>query len=59
MLTPAFNHLSRFHRVCCAEKVSKLINSPVVSLFGTRVSSTSTKMITKRIYLELPATASR
>jgi len=40
-LTTAASHLLRFHFVCCAKKVSKLINSPVVRLLGTRVGSTS------------------
>ena len=34
MLAPAFNHLLRFHLVCCAEKVSDLINHPERLLFG-------------------------
>ena len=49
MLTPAFSHLLRFHFVRCAEKVSQLINRPVVSLFGTRMSCTSTEMISHRV----------
>ena len=53
---PAFNHLLCFN---CAEKVSKLINLPVVSLLGTRVCGTSTEMITQSIYLKFPATTSR
>ncbi len=44
-MTPDFN----FCR--CPEKVRKLINRPVVSLLGTRVSGTSTEMITQCIYL--------
>jgi hypothetical protein len=59
MLTPALNHLLRFNLCRCAEKVSKLINRPVVSLLGTRVSGTSTEMITQCIYLKIPATTSR
>ena len=38
-----------FHVVYCVEKVSELINRPVVSLFGTRVGGTSTWMIGKSI----------
>ena len=59
ILTPAFNHLLCFNFVRCVEKVSKLINHPVVSLLGTRVCGTSTEMITQSIYLEFPATTSR
>jgi hypothetical protein len=40
-LTLAPSHLLRFHFVCCAKEVSKLIDSPVVRLLGTRVGSTS------------------
>ena len=49
LLTPVPSHLLCFHFVCCAEKVSDLINRPVVSLLGTRMSGTSTKMIAKSI----------
>jgi len=45
MLTPAFHHLSCCSFVRRAKKVSKLINRPVVSLLGTRVSGTRTEMI--------------
>jgi hypothetical protein len=31
MLTSVFNDLYRFHFVCCAEKVSELINHPLVN----------------------------
>ncbi len=58
LLTPASSHLLRFHFVCCAEKVSKLINRPVVSLLGTRVGGTSAEVVTKSIELELFATTS-
>jgi len=34
-----------FNLMRCAKKVSKLINRPVMSLFGTRVSGTGTEMI--------------
>jgi hypothetical protein len=56
MLTPVFNHLMCFNLCCCTEKVSKLINLQVVILLGTRVSGTSTQMITQFIYLKFPAT---
>jgi hypothetical protein len=49
MPTPAFSHLLRFHFVCRAEKVSELINRPVVSFFGSRVCGTCTEMIVKSI----------
>ncbi len=55
MLTPAFNHLVGLDFVCCAKKVSKLIDRPVVSLLGTRMGGTSTEMITQCIYLKLSA----
>ena len=31
--------------MCCAKKVSKLVNHPVVSLLGTRVSGTSAEVV--------------
>jgi hypothetical protein len=43
--------------MCCAEKVSQLLNRPVMSLFGTRMSGTSTEMVSHRIQLKLPATS--
>ncbi len=49
MLTPVFSHLLRLDFLCCVEKVSELVNRPVVCLFGTRMSGTSTEMITKSI----------
>ena len=42
ILTPAFNNLFRFDSVRGAKKVRKLVNRPVVRLFGTRVSGTRT-----------------
>ncbi len=44
--------------MCCTEKVIviDLVNHPVVSLSGTRMRGTSTKVVTKRVYLELPPT---
>ena len=59
MLTPAFNHLLCFNFMRCAKKVSKLINRPVVSLFGTRVSGTGTEMIAQYVYPKLPTTTNR
>ncbi len=47
MLTPAFNHLLCFNFVCCAKKVSKLINHPVVNLLGTQMGGTITEVIAK------------
>jgi hypothetical protein len=49
MPTPALSYVLRLHCMSCAEKVSKLINRPVVSLFGTRMSGTSTEMVSHRI----------
>jgi hypothetical protein len=37
MLTPNLNDLLCFYSMCGVEKVSDLINHPVVCLFGTRV----------------------
>ena len=45
--------------MCCAEKVSELINRPVVRLFGTRVGGARGNMVTKGVYLKFPATTSR
>jgi hypothetical protein len=56
MMTPVFNHLLCCNFVCCAKKVSKLINHPVVSLLDTRVSGTSTEMIAQCVYPKLPTT---
>ncbi len=53
-LTSAPSHLLRFHFVCCVEKVSDLINLPVVSLLGIRVGGTSAEVVPKRINLKLP-----
>jgi hypothetical protein len=36
MLTPAFSSVLRLGAMCGAEKVSQLLNHPVMSLFGTR-----------------------
>jgi len=59
MLTPVFNHLLCFNLLRCSKKVRKLINRPVISLLGTRVSGISTEMITQCIYPKLPATTNR
>jgi hypothetical protein len=59
MMTLAFNHLLCFCFMCCAKKVSKLINHPVVSLFGTRVSGTSANMVAQCVYPKLPTTTTR
>jgi hypothetical protein len=59
ILTPVFNHLLCFNFIRCAKKVNKLINRPVVSLFGTRVSSTGTEMIDQCVYPKLPTTTNR
>jgi hypothetical protein len=58
-LTPTPNHLLRFYLVGCAKEVSRLINRPVVSLFGTRVSGTGANMITESVNDKLFATTSR
>jgi hypothetical protein len=57
-LIPAPNHLLCFYFVGCAKEVSKLINRPVVSLFGTRVSGTGANMITESVNDKLFATTS-
>jgi hypothetical protein len=44
------------HRMCCVEKVSQLINHPVMSLFGTRMSGTSTELVSHRVQQEIPPT---
>jgi hypothetical protein len=59
MSPPAFNYVLRLDCMRCAEKVSQLLNRPVMSLFGTRMSGTSTEMVSHRIQLKLPATTSR
>jgi hypothetical protein len=59
MSTPAFSNVFRLGVMCCVEKVSQLINRPVMSLFDTRMSGTSTEMVSHRIRLKRPATTSR
>jgi hypothetical protein len=56
MSTPAFSYVLRLDFMWCAEKVSQLLNRPVMSLFGTRMSGTSTEVVSHRIQLKLPAT---
>ena len=46
-LTPAPSHLLSFNLVGCAKQVSKLINRPIMRLFGTRVGGASTNMVTE------------
>jgi hypothetical protein len=46
ILTPTFNELLCFNLIRCEEKVSNLINHPVVCLFGTRVGGTRVKVVT-------------
>ena len=43
MLSVVFNHLLCFYSMGGTKKVNELINRPVVSLLGTRVSSTITE----------------
>ncbi len=57
LLTPDSRHLLCFHFVCCVEKVSDLINRPVVSLLSIRVGGTSAEVVTK--ILELFVTTRR
>jgi hypothetical protein len=59
MSTTAFSNVLRLGAMCGAEKVSQLLNCPVMSLFGTRMRGTSTEMVCHRIHLKLPATTSR
>jgi hypothetical protein len=54
--TPAFGNVLRLGFMRSTEKVSQLLNRPVMSLFGTRMSGTSTEMVSHRIQLKLPAT---
>jgi hypothetical protein len=58
MSTPAFSNVVRLGFMRCTEKVSQLLNRPVMSLVGTRMSGTSTEMVSHRIQLILPATTS-
>ena len=57
ILSPTSNDLLSFCCMCCVKKVNKLTNRPVVSLLGTRVSGTSSKVVSQCIYLKpLPST---
>ncbi len=46
MSTPTFSYMLCFHCMCFEEKVRKLINLPVVSLFFTRMIGQITKVVT-------------
>jgi hypothetical protein len=59
MSTPTFSNVLRLGFMCGTEKVSQLFNRPVMSLFDTRMSGTSTEMVSYRIQLKLPSTTSR
>jgi hypothetical protein len=54
--TPAFSDMLCLGVMCGTEKVSQLINLPVMSLFDTRMSGTSTEMVSHLIQLKLPPT---
>jgi hypothetical protein len=56
MSTPVFSSVLCLGFMGGTEKVSQLINRPVMSLFGTRMSGTSTEMVCHRIQLKLPVT---
>ena len=58
-LTLAPSHLLSFNLVRCAKEVSNLINHPVVSLFGSRVTGTGANVVAKSFYGELFATTGR
>jgi hypothetical protein len=58
-IQPAFSNVLCLGVMCGVEKVSQLINRPVISLFDTRMSGTSTEMVTHRIQMKPPATRSR
>ena len=45
MMTSALNHLLCFNLMRGAKKVNKLINHPVVCLFGTRVGGTRIQVV--------------
>ncbi len=53
------NHLLWFYSVGCVKEVINLINHPVVSLFGSRVSGAGASVVVKRVYGELFATKDR
>jgi hypothetical protein len=56
MLDPEFSNVLSLGAMYGVEKVSQLLNLPVISLFGTRMSGTSTEMVTHRIQLKPPVT---
>ena len=58
-LTPAPNHPLRLSPVGCPKEVRQLLNRPVVSLFGSRVSSTGCHMVAKSVNVEPFATTGR
>jgi hypothetical protein len=58
MSIPAFINVLRLGVMCGTEKVSQLLNRPVMSLFATRMTG-STEMVSHPIQLKLPATTSR
>ena len=59
MSTPAFSNVFRLGVICGTEKVSQLLNRPVMNLFDTRMNGTSIEMVSHLIQLKLPATTSR
>jgi hypothetical protein len=56
MMTPTFNDLLCFYFMCCTEKVSSLIDRPVVCLFDTRVAGTCVKVVSWWFSLKFPPT---
>jgi hypothetical protein len=50
--TPVFSYVTCFDRMCCVEEVRNI-------LFDTRMSGTSTQVVTQRVHLELPSTTTR
>jgi hypothetical protein len=56
MSTPVFSNVFRLGVMCGVEKVSQLINHPVMNLFDTRMNGTSTEMVSRRIQMKLPTT---
>jgi hypothetical protein len=59
MSTPVFSNMLSLGVMCGVEKTSQVFNHPVMSLFDTRMSGTSTEMVSYRIQLKLPVTLSR
>ncbi len=58
MSTPGFSYVLCLDIIRCVEKVRQLLNRPVMSLFGNRMSGTSTEMVSHRIQLK-PSTTTR